>query len=92
MEFFDRLETRDPQQREAEQFAALRAQIANAQAAAPYFSRVLAGVVAADIKDRAALARLPVTRKSDLIDLQKADLPFAGMTTLPQGKLGRVFM
>ena len=92
MEFFDRLETRDPQQREAEQFAALRVQIANAQVAAPYFARVLAGVVAADIKDRAALARLPVTRKSDLIDLQKADLPFAGMTTLPQGKLGRVFM
>ena len=92
MEFFDKLETRDPQQREAEQFAALRAQIANAQVAAPYFARVLAGVVAADIKDRAALARLPVTRKSDLIDLQKADLPFAGMTTLPQGKLGRVFM
>jgi len=92
MEFFDKLETRDAQQREAEQFAALRVQIAHAQKAAPYFSRVLAGVNAADIKDRAALALLPVTRKSDLIDLQKAALPFAGMTALPQGGLGRVFM
>jgi len=92
MEFFDRLETRDPQQREAEQFAALRAQIANAQSNAPYFARVLAGVNAADIKDRAALAALPVTRKSDLIELQKAAPPFAGMTALPQPALGRVFM
>jgi phenylacetate-CoA ligase len=92
MDFFDKLETRDPQQREAEQFAALRAQIANAQSKAPYFSRLLAGVNAADIKDRAALAVLPVTRKSDLIDLQKAAPPFAGMAALPQGALGRVFM
>ena len=50
MEFFDSLETRDPAQREEEQFAALRAQIANAQQQAPYFARVLAGVNAADIR------------------------------------------
>jgi len=92
MEFFDKLETRDPQQREAEQFAALRTQIVNAQGNAPYFTRVLAGVSAADIKNRAALATLPVTRKSDLIDLQKAAPPFAGMIALPQAALGRVFM
>ena len=92
MEFFDELETRDPAQREAEQFAALRAQIVNAQSKAPYFARALAGVNAVDIKDRAALALLPVTRKSDLIELQKGALPFAGMTALPQCALGRVFM
>ena len=92
MEHFDSLETRDPALREKEQFTALRAQIANAQSKAPYFARVLAGVNAADIKDRAALALLPVTRKSDLIDLQKAQPPFAGMTAVPLGELGRVFM
>jgi phenylacetate-CoA ligase len=92
MEFFDKLETRDPALREKEQFAALRAQIANAQKSAPYFSRVLAGIDAAAITDRAALAKLPVTRKSDLIDLQKAQPPFAGMTALPLPQLGRVFM
>ncbi len=92
MDFYDKLETRDPQQREAEQFAALRAQIGNAQSKAPYFARVLAGVNPADIRDRAALAKLPVTRKSDLIELQKAQPPFAGMTALPQAALGRVFM
>jgi phenylacetate-CoA ligase len=92
MEFFDKLETRDPAQREVEQFAALRLQLENAQTKAPHFARVLAGVNAGDVKDRAALAALPVTRKSDLIELQKAVPPFAGMTALPQAGLGRVFM
>ena len=92
MENFDQLETRDARNREAEQFAALRAQIANAQKRSSYCARVLAGVNSADIRDRAALAKLPVTRKSDLIDLQKAAMPFAGMTALPPEELGRVFM
>ena len=92
MEHFDSLETRDPQQREREQFAAVRAQVANAQKKAPYFARSLAGFDAADIRDRAALAKLPVTRKSDFVDLQKANPPFAGMATLPVSELGRVFM
>ena len=92
MEYFDKLETRDPRQREAEQFAALRVQIANAQSNAPFYARLLAGIKAADVGDRAALAALPVTRKSDLIELQKAAPPFAGMTALPPAALGRVFM
>jgi len=90
--FFDSLETCDPAQRETEQFAALRAQIAHAQAQSAYFAGVLKGVVPADIKDRGALAALPVTRKSDLIELQIAALPFAGMTALPTAALGRVYM
>ena len=90
--FFDSLETRNPAQRETEQFAALRAQIAHAQAQSAYFARVLKGVAPADIKDRGALAALPVTRKSGLIELQKAALPFAGMTALPPAALGRVYM
>src|SRR3954470_3323588 len=92
MKFFDELETRDPVQRGREQFAALRKQVAHAQADSPYFARVLAGVDAAAITDRAALALLPVTRKSDLIDLQKAAPPFAGMTGVDVSRLGRVFM
>ena len=70
MDFFDTLETRDPERREREQFTALQRQIAHAQKNAPYFGRLLAGVNPAAIKDRAGLARLPVTRKSDLTELQ----------------------
>ena len=37
-EFFDSLETRDPERRENEQLSALAAQVANAQANAPAFA------------------------------------------------------
>ena len=90
--YYDPLETRDPELREREQFAALQIQIANAQRHAPYFARVVSGIDPADIKDRAALSKLPVTRKSDFTELQKNDPPFAGMIARPFGELSRVFM
>ncbi len=90
-EFYDDLETQDPQQRDERLFAGLRRQLANAKAEAPYFAELLAEVDPESVRDRAALARLPVTRKSQLIDLQRARPPFAGMVTLPPGGLARVF-
>ena len=89
MDYHDSLETRDPAQREREQLAALPRQIGNALGT-PYFARVLAGIDPAGVTDRAALARLPVTRKSDLTDLQKAAPPFAGMVP-PAAALSRIF-
>ncbi|TWA72559.1 phenylacetate-CoA ligase [Azospirillum brasilense] len=88
---YDQLETRSPDRREAELFAALPAQIAHAKANAPYFTRLLADVDPAAVGDRAGLAALPVTRKSDLIALQKEAPPFGGMTTVAIGRLARVF-
>jgi phenylacetate-CoA ligase len=89
--YYDALETRSPDEREAAQFAALPAQLQRAKAT-PGFGRILAAVDPAAVRDRAALARLPVTRKSSLIDLQKADPPFAGLNATPPGELGRIFM
>ena len=63
-EFYDALETRDPAQREAALLAALPAQVAHAQASSPAYTDLLAGVDAAGITSRAALAQLPLTRKS----------------------------
>lgn len=71
-QFYDALETREPALREAAQLAALAGQVAHAQARSPAMRAVLAGVDARAITDRAALARLPVTRKSDLHERQKA--------------------
>ena len=88
---FDTLETRDPEIREREVFAALRRQIAQAKANAPAFARLLTGVDAAAITTRAALAALPVTRKSALLDLQKADRPFGGLAATRWGDAARVF-
>ncbi|WP_448208245.1 phenylacetate--CoA ligase family protein [Azospirillum sp. sgz302134] len=90
-DFYDSLETRSSDQREAELFAALPAQIAHAKANAPYFARALADVDPASVRDRASLAALPVTRKSDLIALQKDAPPFGGLTTVAIGQLARVF-
>jgi phenylacetate-CoA ligase len=69
-DFFDPLETRDPNAREAALMAALPAQVALAQRHAPAFAALLQGVNAESVNSRAALARLPVTRKSELQALQ----------------------
>jgi phenylacetate-CoA ligase len=91
-EFYDALETRDPAQREADFFVRLRATLDNAKAHAPYWRQTLDGVDPASVSDRAALARLPVTRKSDLMELQKSAPPFGGMLAVPVGHLARVFV
>jgi phenylacetate-CoA ligase len=90
-EHFDRLETRPPERRERELFARLPAQIAHAKAHAPGFAAILAAVEPEAVTSRAALARLPVTRKSSLIELQRADPPFAGLTATAPGALRRIF-
>ena len=68
----DALETRDPAAREAALLAALPAQIAHAQARTVAFAEILAGVEAPSVTSRATLAQLPVTRKSQLLERQKA--------------------
>jgi phenylacetate-CoA ligase len=88
---FDMLETRDPAERERDLMARLPAQIAHAKAHAPWFAASLRDVDAAAIASRAALARLPVLRKHELIELQKNARPFGGLAASPWGQLGRVF-
>lgn len=90
-DFYDDLETRPPDVRERAQLSALAGQVAHAKARAPYFAALFKDIEPGDIRDRRTFANLPVTRKSDLIELQKRQPPFAGMTTLPVGELGRVF-
>jgi len=70
--YYDPLETRDPGEREAALMHALTAQIAHAQAHAPAYTELLQGVDAASVDSRAALARLPVTRKHELLARQQA--------------------
>ena len=69
---YDDRETRDPIDREADLMGRLAAQVAFAQREAPAFAAALAGVDAAAISSRAALAALPVTRKHELLERQKA--------------------
>ncbi|MDP2771483.1 MAG: AMP-binding protein [Giesbergeria sp.] len=93
--FYDALETRNTQEREAALLAALPGQVAHAQRHAPAFGQILAGVDAAGITTRAALARLPVTRKHELLERQQAERShnvFGGFATAGFGAtMPRVF-
>lgn len=90
--YYDALETRDRAAREAALMAALPAQVAHAKLKAPGFAKILRDVDAAAVTSRAALAKLPVTRKSDLKALQQASKPFGGLITVAPGQLGKIFM
>jgi phenylacetate-CoA ligase len=86
--YFDTLETRDPADREAALMAALPAQV-RAAMATPTMAARLAGIDADAVASRSALAALPVTRKSELLDLQKAGRaggarhdPFGGFSAI----------
>ncbi len=91
MNYYDALETRDPEQREQDLMAKLAQQLAHAKEKSPYYQQLLADIDPASVTSRAALAALPLTRKRDLIELQKQHPPFGGLNTLPAGKALRVF-
>ena len=92
---FDALETRDPAQREAALLAALPKQVAHAKANAPAFGKSLQSVDAASVNSRAALAKLPVIRKHELLEQQQAQRAsdiFGGFSAIAYGKaMPRIF-
>lgn len=89
--YFDAQETRDPEEREASLIAALPGLLAAARTAAPAYARRLAGTDPATIRTRAALAALPLTRKSELIEEQRRIPPFGGFAAVPTGHFRHVF-
>jgi len=94
-DYYDSLETRPAAQREAELIAALPAQVAHAQRATAAFGQILGGVDAAGVNSRAALAKLPVTRKHELLERQqalRATDPFGGFSAMVRGPaMPRIF-
>jgi phenylacetate-CoA ligase len=88
---FDSLETRAPEDRELQLFSELPALVAHAKAKSPYFAELLAEVDARAVNSRNALAALPVTRKSQLVERQRNALPFGGLTTVACADLARIF-
>ncbi len=92
---FDALETRDPAQREATLLAALPLQVAHAKSKARAFAKSLQSLESAGITTRAALAKLPVIRKHELLEQQKAERAsdiFGGFSAIAYGKtMPRIF-
>ena len=94
---FDALEGRAPADRETALMAALPQQIAHARTRSRAFAKLLAGVDALAVDSREALAQLPVIRKHELLEQQKAareaggDI-FGGFSALAFGpRMPRVF-
>src|SRR2546421_2822535 len=90
-QFYDAMETRDPETRERELFAQLPEVIGNAMRAAGW-ARQLAGIEPKSVRSRKALASLPVLRKSDLKEHQQKNPPFGGFAVTPPGKARRLLM
>lgn len=90
-DYYDALEVRDPAARESALMAALPGIIAATKSRAPAYARMLADVEPHEIKDRDSLARLPVTRKSALIELQRHAPPFGGFAAVPVSQLAQIF-
>jgi phenylacetate-CoA ligase len=89
--FLDALEIRDPQTRERDALTTLAQLVAHVKTA-PGWAQILRGVQAPDINSRTALAQLPVTRKSDLQQLQRERPPLGGLTVAPANRLRRLYM
>lgn len=90
-EYYDELEVRDPEEREILMFQELGRHLRAAKEDSPYFEEYFKDIGPGDVKSRADLAGLPITRKSDLPALQKKDPPLAGMTTIAPGNFIRLY-
>ena len=84
--YFDNLETRAPEVREASLFSALPELIARAKTA-PGWAAHLSTIEPREVTSREALAQLPVLRKSELLVRQKAAPPLGGFATGPALRL-----
>ncbi|MQQ08059.1 AMP-binding protein [Epibacterium sp. SM1979] len=83
MTFFDTLETRSQDERQAQLLAGVNEQIARVCAAPGAYLQDIAPLV-----DLSELARLPVLRKSDLVRAQQENPPFGNV---PVGEIVHVF-
>ena len=88
---YDDVETRDPDARERDFFGRLPDLVALALSA-PGWAEHLAGIDANAVTSRAALAKLPVLRKSDFAVLQKKRPPFGGFNVTAPGRMRRLLM
>lgn len=91
-DFFDERETRDPVEREKELFARLPVIVSHAMDKTPSWREQLQGVDPDHLTDFEALGKLPVLRKPELMEKQRAHPPFGGFAAVPVEQFGRIFM
>jgi phenylacetate-CoA ligase len=92
--FFDALEGMTLEARERYQSKGLREIIEHAYANAPSAKEIFdrAGVKPSEVRTVKDLEKLPITRKGDLIELQRSKPPYGGFLAVPQEEVDRVFI
>ena len=93
-EYFDELETMPAETREKYLNQRLSQTVDHAYRHAPAVKAIFdkAGVSSDQIRTVKDLERLPITRKTDLIELQKKSPPYGGFLTIPPEDIDRVFL
>lgn len=90
-QYYDALETCNPAEREAALIQAVAQQVAHAKAHAPAYSESLKDIDPTTLTTKEAIAQLPLTRKSDLTSLQKANRPLGGLAAVSGRALTHIF-
>jgi len=90
-EFYDSLETRSPELRQQDLFKSVREQVRHAKNNSTAYQSLFADFDADDLTDVAAISKLPITRKSDLIEKQKLNRPFAGLEATKLSEVSHIF-
>ncbi|MBT07351.1 MAG: AMP-dependent synthetase [Rhodospirillaceae bacterium] len=91
MEYYDKLERRNPQERETALFSALPNHINFVKNNAPGWAKLLSEIDPVEISSRETLATLPIIRKSELTARQTKNPPFGGLSSAQYGELSWVF-
>jgi len=93
-DYFDELETMAPGTRQKYLDNKLSLAVEHAYKHAPAVKKLLdaCGVSPGEIRTVSDLEKVPITRKTDLIEMQKSDLPYGGILTIPPENVERVFI
>ena len=93
-DFFDELETMSPAAREEYLNQKLSEMVSHVYRHAPAVKKIFdqAGVSPDQIGTVKDLEKLPITRKTDLIELQKTTPPYGGFLAIPPEDVNRVFI
>ena len=93
-DYFDELETMAPGTRQKYLDNKLSLAVEHAYKHAPAVKKLLdaCGVRPGEIRTVSDLEKVPITRKTDLIEMQKSDLPYGGILTIPSENVERVFI
>ena len=90
-DYYDGLETRSQDERATAQLVALRAQLVHTRNNTRAYAAAFAEIDVEAINDFESFTRIPLTRKSELITLQRELRPFGGYTTQTGTPLSHVF-